>query len=89
LNLQTKIILQSKLVSFATNPPNLGYQVSLCTSFSNRVVQLYPKGTGFPFNRLLKLARTRWRYYNLPQQKDLMLIPWRIFFIEYTISNQN
>jgi hypothetical protein len=37
----------------------------------NRVVQLCPPGTGFPFHRLLRLAGLRRRYSNPPPQGTL------------------
>jgi hypothetical protein len=38
---------------------------------SDRVAQLYPPGTGFPFRRLLRLAGLLWRYSNPPPHGDL------------------
>jgi hypothetical protein len=33
---------------------------------SDRLAQLYPPGTEFPFHRLLRLVGLRWRYPNPP-----------------------
>jgi hypothetical protein len=44
--------------------PNLEGQVPVFISSRNRMAQSYSPGTGFPFCRLLRLARLRWRYYN-------------------------
>jgi hypothetical protein len=44
--------------------PSLEGQVPLFIFPRNRVAQLHPPGTGFPFHRLLRLAGLRWRYSN-------------------------
>jgi hypothetical protein len=44
--------------------PNLKGQVPVFIFTRNRVAQLYPPGTEFPFLRPLRLAGLRWRYSN-------------------------
>jgi hypothetical protein len=50
------------LLSQIRNFPNLEGQVPAFISPRNRVAQLFPPGTGFPFHRLLRLAGLPWRY---------------------------
>jgi hypothetical protein len=52
------------LLSRILGLPSLQLQVPVFISCRNRGPQLYPQGTGFPFRRLLRLARLRWRYSN-------------------------
>jgi hypothetical protein len=47
-----------------------GGPVPVFISPRNRVTQLYPRGTGFPLPRLLRLAGLRWRYSNPPPHGD-------------------
>jgi hypothetical protein len=46
--------------------PILQGQAPVFKTPRNRVVQLHPPGTGFPFHRLLQLAGLWWRYSNPP-----------------------
>jgi hypothetical protein len=70
LALASAVILRSEsrgthdyiLLSQMRDFPNLEDQVPAFISLRNRVAQLYPPGTGFPFHRLLQLAGLRWRY---------------------------
>jgi hypothetical protein len=52
---------QDILLSQIRDSRNLEGQVPVFISHRNRVAQLYPQGTGFPFRRLLPLAGLRWR----------------------------
>jgi hypothetical protein len=45
---------------------NLEGQARVFISPTDRVAQLYPPYTGFPFCRLLRLAGLRWIYFNPP-----------------------
>jgi hypothetical protein len=58
---------------------NLWGQVPVYVSPRNRVAQLYPPDTGFPFCRLLWLAGLWWRYSNLPphgEEGDLSTVSY-------------
>jgi hypothetical protein len=57
--------------------PNLEGQVPVFMSPRNRVAQLYPSGTGFPFCRLLQLAGLRRRYSNPPPFRELTAIGFK------------
>jgi hypothetical protein len=58
LDFDTVILLQSKIVSLASNPQTRG--PGLCIYVPQW------QGTGFPFRRLLPLAGLRWSYTNPP-----------------------
>jgi hypothetical protein len=76
LDCATDFFLQSKVVSFASNPQAEG--PGLCIY----VLQwqggpVIPPGTGFPFRRLLRLAGLRWRYCNTPSHRRKVIV-WTV-----------
>jgi hypothetical protein len=54
--------------------PSMEGRVPLFISPRNRVAQLYPPRTGFPFYPLLRLTGLRWRYSNPPPHGDTTLV---------------
>jgi hypothetical protein len=56
------------------NPPNLEDQIPIFTSPKNKVVQLYSPGTGFLFNRLLRLTGLRWRYSTCIHTENISIV---------------
>jgi hypothetical protein len=58
--------LMTTFYCFVWDTPNLEGQVPVFISPRNRVPQLFPPATAFPFCRLLRLAGLQWRYSNPP-----------------------
>jgi hypothetical protein len=61
------------LLSQIRYSPNLEGQVPVFVYPRNRVAQLCPPDTGFPFRRVLRLAGLRWRYSTPPPHGILSL----------------
>jgi hypothetical protein len=70
LDFATVIFLQSKVVSLKSNPPT--WRTIYVPQWQGGPV--IPAGTRFPFRRLLRLARLRWRCSNPPPYGDAWFI---------------